>query len=34
MYQNLNEELFSFIEKSPTSFHAVQTISKKQAARS
>ncbi len=26
MYQNLNEELFSFIEKSPTSFHAVQTI--------
>ena len=26
MYQNLNEELFSFIEKSPTSFHAIQTI--------
>lgn len=26
MYQNLNGELFSFIEKSPTSFHAVHEI--------
>ena len=26
MIQNLNEELFSFIKKSPTGFHAVHRI--------
>ena len=26
MFKNLNEELFAFVEKSPTSFHAIRTI--------
>lgn len=28
MFRNLNEELFAFIEESPTSFHAIRTIEK------
>ena len=26
MYNNLNEELFAFIKKSPTSFHAIAAM--------
>ena len=34
MIQNLNEELFSFIKKSPTGFHAVHELANYLTARS